>query len=222
MVRRILFTILLPFIGLAYTVGSQGMSVHYMVPITFAGAVGFLSCLAIAECIGLIMETFDTSDLQPGANSRHRASSMAESVKRRRTNYSSYPRVTSGIFVAQSIGFLLAAAATGIGGAMTRDIGAQSATGVTAGILLFITFCFIGATVRWKKVAVIPDEAFGTRRNTATEKRWEAEDFKPVIIGSPSGKVRRMNVLELGGMTRWTEIRILNKLIKGRDRTAFS
>jgi hypothetical protein len=32
--------------------------------------VGFLSNLAIAECYGLIMANFDTTDLQPGMTSR--------------------------------------------------------------------------------------------------------------------------------------------------------
>lgn len=44
------------------------------------------------------------------------------------------------------------------------------------------------------------------------------DDWKPVIIENPSGKVRRMSVLEMGGLSRWTEIRKLNKLIKGESR----
>ena len=101
--------------------------------------IGFLSNLATAECVGLLMETFDTSDLQPGVNNRHRPQSLASVVRRRRTNYSSFPRVSAGFFVAQTIGFLLAAAATGVGGVMTRRLGAQLSTGLTAAVLFGIT-----------------------------------------------------------------------------------
>ncbi|KAK5019265.1 hypothetical protein LTR16_012703, partial [Cryomyces antarcticus] len=65
---------------------------------------------------------------------------------------------------------------------------------------------------------VIPNHTFGTRRGS---KQWRegsaATDdayWKPVIIGNPSGKMRRMSLLELGAQSRWTEIRKLNKLIK--------
>jgi hypothetical protein len=135
MARRIVFMLVLPFAAMAYTLASDGNKVNYMVPIIFAGFIGFLSNLAIAECLGLIMETFDTSDLQPGSNSRHRLTSLPNAVRRRRTNYSSFPRVSSGFFIAQTIGFCFAAGATGIGGAMTRKLGAQISTGVQAAIL---------------------------------------------------------------------------------------
>jgi len=217
LLRRIVFMLVLPFAGLAYTLASPGRKVHYTVPIIFAGLLGFLSNLAIAECYGLIMETFDTSDLQPGANSRHRLQSLAPEVSRRRTNYSSFPRVTAGIFLSQTIAFLLAAAATGIGGAMTRNLGAQKATGVTAGILLFLTLLLTAALARFKSVQVIPNGAFGSRKTSAAAGPFahvEDEYWKPVIIGNPSGKMRRMSLLELGGMSRWTEIRRLNNLLR--------
>ncbi|KAK2069563.1 hypothetical protein P8C59_004127 [Phyllachora maydis] len=41
----------------------------------------------------------------------------------------------------------------------------------------------------------------------------DEEIWRPVIMGNPSNKTRRVNVLELGSMTRWTEIRRKNKLI---------
>ncbi|KAF1988496.1 hypothetical protein K402DRAFT_461904 [Aulographum hederae CBS 113979] len=221
MLRRLIFMFVLPFAGLAYTLASPGINVHYMVPIIFAGLIGFLSNLALAECHGLIMETFDTSDLQPGANSKHRLQSLAPTVARRRTNYSSFPRVTAGVFVSQTIAFALAAAATGVGGSMTRNLGAQRATAVTAGLLLGITILLTAVLWRFRSVQVIPNYAFGTRRNTEAgnegQNLWkdvEDEYWKPVIIGNPSGKVRRMSVLELGKMSRWTEIRKLNKLIR--------
>lgn len=40
----------------------------------------------------------------------------------------------------------------------------------------------------------------------------EGNDWKPVVIGKPSGKMRRMNGLEMGRWTRWSEIRRLNVL----------
>lgn len=217
-VRRCIFTLVLPFAGLAYTLASPGPRVSAAVPILFAAFVGFLSCLAVTECVGLIMETFDTSDLQPGINSRHRLQSLAESTRKRRTNYSSFPRVAAGLFFSQGLGFLLAAAATGVSGTITRALGAQAATGCVAGILLGITIFLTLVLLRWKSVQVIPKGAlprFGSADERMLEIYAEGDEYwKPVVIGTPSGEVRRMNLLELGNMSRWTEIRRLNKLIK--------
>ncbi|RMZ67347.1 polyamine transport [Pyrenophora seminiperda CCB06] len=222
LVRRAIFTLTLPLTGMAYTVSSAGRPQPYLVPIIFAGAVGFLSNLAIAECYGLIMETFDTCDLQPGDNTRHRLQSMAVQDRRRRTNYTSFPRVTAGIFASQIIGFILAAVATLVGGSMTRRYGARTSTGVTAGILFGLTVLLILVLWRFKSVQVIPNHTFGTRRDTAAwqefkdlEKLGRGNDWKAVVIGNPSGKMRRMSVLELGLLSRWTEIRKLNFLING-------
>ncbi|PZD45334.1 MFS-1 domain containing protein [Pyrenophora tritici-repentis] len=222
LVRRAVFTLTLPLMGMAYTVSSAGRPQPYFVPIIFAGAVGFLSNLAIAECYGLIMETFDTCDLQPGDNTRHRLQSMAVQDRRRRTNYTSFPRVTAGIFATQIIGFILAAVATLVGGNMTRRYGARTSTGVTASVLFGLTILLILVLWRFKSVQVIPNHTFGTRRDTAAweefkelEKLGRGNDWKAVVIGNPSGKMRSMSVLELGALSRWTEIRKLNFLISG-------
>jgi len=219
MARRLVFMILLPFAGLAYTLTSPGRKMHFMAPIIFAGLVGFLSNLAIAECVGLIMETFDTSDLQPGVNSKHRLTSLPATVRRRRTNFSSFPRVSAGFFVAQSIGYVLAATATGVGGAMTRELGAQLSTGATAAILLGLTLLLTAVLTRFKRVQVIPRPVFGTAEwheemGRESMGKQAEDDWRPVIVGNPSGKFRRMNMLELGHLTRWTEIRKLNRLMK--------
>lgn len=210
----------LPLAGLAYTLASEGDRVPFMVPVVFAALIGYISNLAIAECNGIIMEAFDTSDLQPGTNSRHRLQSLSPEVKRRRTTYTSYPRVSAGLFCAQALGFLFAAAATGVGGAVTRTVGAQRSTAITAGILLFLTLLLTCALVRFRVVQVIPNELFGQyfgsagaehRKSTASlasDKSWRA-----VVIGNPSGKNRRMSWLELGSLSRWTEIRRLNRLL---------
>ncbi|KAH7086429.1 hypothetical protein FB567DRAFT_603441 [Paraphoma chrysanthemicola] len=222
LVRRAIFTLTLPLMGLAYTVSAAGAPKPYMVPIVFAGALGFLSILAIAECHGIMMETFDTCDLQPGVNTRHRLESMAVQDRRRRTNYTSFPRITAGMFVSQAIAFVLAGVATLVGGSMTRRFGAQASTGVTAGILLGLTILLTLVLLRFKEVQVIPNHTFGTRRDTAAwaefkdlEKIGRGADWKAVVIGNPSGKMRRMSVLELGSLSRWTEIRKLNFLLKG-------
>lgn len=221
-VRRAIFTLTLPLMGLAYTVSAAGAPKPYMVPIVFAGAVGFLSILAIAECHGLVMETFDTCDLQPGVNTRHRLESIAVQDRRRRTNYTSFPRVTAGIFASQTLAFIGAGVATTVGGSMTRRLGAQASTGVTAGILFGLTVLLTAVLCRFKEIQVIPNHTFGTRRDTAAwedfkhlEKMGRGADWKAVVIGNPSGKMRRMSVLELGNLSRWTEIRKLNFLLKG-------
>jgi hypothetical protein len=43
-------------------------------------------------------------------------------------------------------------------------------------------------------------------------------DWKPVVIGNPSGKMRRMNLLEMGKWSRWSEIRRLNLLEEDETR----
>ena len=216
MLRRCIFTLTLPFAALAYTLTSIGPSVSWTSPTIFCGLVGFLSNLAIAECVGLIMETFDTCDLQPGVNQKHRLQSMAETTRRRRTNYSSFPRVCAGFFAAQGLGFILSAAATGVSGDITRAVGAQTATAIVAAILLGLTVLFIIVLWRWKELQVVPNHIFGTASKGSIAWGPSAEDpeWKPVVIGTPSGKMRRMSLLELGSLTRWAEIRRLNKLMR--------
>jgi hypothetical protein len=226
MLRRCVFTLTLPFAALAYTLSSPGPMVSWVTPTVFCGLVGFLSNLAIAETVGLIMETFDTCDLQPGVNQKHRLQSLAETTRRRRTNYSSFPRICAGFFAAQGLGFILSAAATGVSGDVTRAVGAQTATAIVAAILLGLTVFFIVVLWRWRELQVIPSNAyafdssvsFGKHEVNGNGAGWSAgvddPEWKPVIIGNPSGKLRRMNMLELGGLSRWTEIRKLNKLIR--------
>ncbi|RMY61364.1 hypothetical protein D0865_01039 [Hortaea werneckii] len=223
LVRRCIFTLLLPFAALAFALTASGESISWTAPVLFTGLIGFLSCLAMAECVGLIMETFDTCDLQPGVNSKHRLNSMAETTRRRRTNYSSFPRVCAGFFAAQSLGFFLAAAATGVSGDITRALGAQVAVSIVAAILLFVTLLFMFIMWRWKEVQVIPNSVFGaaTRKGStawnnnagAGGATGEDADWKAVVIGNPSQKMRRINLLEMGSQTRWTEIRKLNRLM---------
>lgn len=205
LVRRAFFMIALPFAGLAYTLASGGVHTHFMIPTIFAGLIGFLSNLAIAECNGLIMETYDTSDLQPGMTGRRRV--IPEELRQKTTNFSCFPRVTAGFAVTQTFAYLIAAAATGCGGVVERRLGAQTATAVVAAVLLVLTVLLIGALWRFKEVQIIPSQRFGTNVLTGPENEW-----KPIIIGRPSGTTRRMSLLELGKQSRWSEIRRRNKL----------
>jgi hypothetical protein len=41
----------------------------------------------------------------------------------------------------------------------------------------------------------------------------EEDAWRPVMIGNPISKMRRMNIFELGAMSRWQEIRKKNELI---------
>lgn len=208
MVRRVIFQLVLPLADMAYTLASTGPPLHFMVPTFFAGVIGFLSNLAIAECNGIIMECYDTSDLQPGMTGKARKDSVPESVKRKRTNFSCFPRVTAGLFISQAFAFLIAAAATGAGGRAERRLGAQTATGVVAGILLLLTLLLTSVLWRFKEVRVVPVNRYGAGLSLSGEEAW-----RPVIIGNPSGTMRRMNLLELGGQSRWHEIRRKNKLM---------
>ena len=201
--------IILPFAGLAYTLASHGPPTHFMVPVIFAGLIGFLSNLAIAECNGIIMETFDTSDLQPGMTGRPRQV-LPEEVQRKRTNFSSFPRVAAGLADVQAMSYCIAAAMTAWGGVAERHLGAQIATAVMAGVLLVLTLMLTGVLTRFKTVQVSPSRRFGTNVLSGPEDEW-----KPIIIGNPSGTTRRISLLELGALSRWMEIRKRNRLNTG-------
>lgn len=228
LVRRTIFTLLLPLAGICYAAVSSGPPMHISVPTVFAGFVGFLSCLAIAECNGLVMETFDCSDLSSGMVGRQPGRSAKDPQKR--TNYSSFPRVTAGFAAIHGLAFVLAAGATALGGLVTRTLGQQVATGVVAGILFLLTALLLLVLIRFKEVQIIPlckseamDKVVEARRRSSTRRASMPNDpmaimeediaWRPVMIGNPTGKKRRMNILELGGLTRWNEVRKKNKLI---------
>lgn len=225
LVRRAIFTLVLPFAGLAYTLSSNGPPTPYILPILFAALIGFLSNLAIAECHGIIMETFDTSDLQPGMTGRPRGAS-GERTAHKRTSYSAFPRVSSAFAIIQGIGYILAAVATSIGGVAQRHMGQQAATGVMASVLLVLTILLLGVLIRFKEVQIVPSSKTGEMERWTAFRRAsimthatkasdgsEVEPWRPVIIGNPTGLTRRMNVLELGNLSRYSEIRKKNRLV---------
>jgi hypothetical protein len=178
----------------------------------------------MAECYGIIMETFDVSDLQPGMTGRPRKSRNDKHAYKR-TNYSSFPRVSAGFAITQSFGYLTAAAATGIGGVAQRHLGQQAATGVMAGILLILSLLLLAVLIRFREVQIIPDldkdamQRYVEARRESTVRRGSVldpngeDDFRPIIIGNPTNTTRRMCVLELGSLSRWSEIRRKNHLV---------
>ncbi|KAL2071220.1 hypothetical protein VTL71DRAFT_12455 [Oculimacula yallundae] len=222
MVRRSIFVLCLPLAGIAYTLSSGGPPIPWIIPVLFAALVGFLSNLAMAECHGIIMETFDTSDLQPGMTGRSRGSAGSKAASKR-TNYSSFPRVASGFAITQGFGYLIAAAASGVGGVLTRHLGQQAATGVMAGILLILSILLLGTLIRYTDVQIIPDskkdemeQYHNARRVSAIRQQegfQEEEPWRPIIIGNPHHTTRRMCLLELGSLSRFSEIRLKNKLV---------
>lgn len=234
LVRRAIFTIMLPFAGVMYAVLSFGPPIHVAFPCLFTAMVGFLSCLAIAECNGILMETWDCSDLQPGTTGHYRNRKDSGT----RINYSSFPRVQAGFAVIHSLGFILAAVATVVGGMAQRNLGQRTATAVVASILLALTFLLLCVLTRFKKVEIIPrsktlemDKWIAERKETFRRRATVVADAKaagrkdlsnipdvdigwrPLIIGNPLEKHRRVNILELGSLTRWTEIRKANRLV---------
>ncbi|KAI2625080.1 hypothetical protein GGR54DRAFT_654739 [Hypoxylon sp. NC1633] len=223
LVRRAIFVIVLPIAGIMYTIVSSGPPIHLVFPCIFAAIIGFLSCLAIAECNGMLMEAWDSSDLQPGMTGRSK--SGKDSTKR--TNYSSFPRVTAGWNIIHCIGFIFAAGATGIGGIATRNLGQRAATGVVASILFIHSLLLLAVFARFRHVQIIPhsksiemdrwteERRDSLRRRASAIAAAKANGLKdrPCILGNPSEKFRRMNILELGSLTRWSEIRKKNSLI---------
>lgn len=212
LLRRSIFMLLLPLAGMAYTLSSNGKPTPIAVPCIFAAVIGFLSNLALSECVGLVMETFDTSDLQPGMTGRRRdTNAVAREDQDKRTNYSCFPRVLSGVIVGQTIGFCIGAAATGWSGSVVRTLGAQQATGIMAGVLFGLTLLLVLVVTRFKTVKIVPDN----RTKTDVLSGPDRGEWLPVIIGNPSGTTRRISLLELGRLTRWSEIRRRNRLLEG-------
>ncbi|CRK24596.1 hypothetical protein BN1723_003124 [Verticillium longisporum] len=230
LLRRTIFAIGLPLAGLIYTMVSEGPPMHPSVPAITAALIGFLSCLAISECNGFIMETFDTSDLQPGMIGHPREESA---TSKKRTNYSSFPRVSAGLALCHTFAFVFAAGASTLGGLSLRNLGQRAATGVVAGILFVLTLLLLIGLIRFKEVQIIPAcKSFEMDRWTEVRRKSlhrraslpggtprtddavaEDEPWRPIVIGNPVAKTRRVNILELGPMTRWTEIRRKNKLV---------
>lgn len=230
LLRRAIFLTLLPILGMAYTVSSAGGHIPVPVPVLFATLIGTISALAVAECNGLIMENFDCSDLLPGMIGRPRGYSNKQP---KRTNYSSHPRIAAGFAVCHTFGFLLAALATAVAGTAQRNLGQREATGIVAGVLFLLTVLLLAVLVRFKEVEIIPAskavemEKWQKIRRESIRKSiieikagrplpvtmTDEEIWRPHLPGNPSSQFRRVNVLELGAMTRWTEIRKKNKLI---------
>jgi hypothetical protein len=206
LVRRVIFTLLLPLAGVAFTLASKGGPIPVAVPTAIAACVGFLSNLAIAECQGLIMEAFDTSDLQPGMTGRPTRRTTARE-REQRTNFSCYPRVSAGFAVSQGLSFFFAAIATGVCGRVERHLGAMQATGVVAGILMGLTLMLTMVLFRFRVVRMIPDSRPTVDYMTRCKSGWE-----PVVLGRPSGTTRKISILEAGRQTRWSEIRRRNRL----------
>ena len=226
LLRRSVFTALLPIAGICYTTVSSGPPITIAAPVILAFFIGFLSSLAIAECNGIIMEAFDTSDLQPGLTGHHTKANEEQT----RTNYSVFPRISAGFAIIHTLAFIFAAAATELGGTISRTLGQQVASGVMAGVLLLLTSLLLLVLIRFKEIQIIPNcqsdtmDQITEARRKSTQRRVsmphnvdalaaEERAWQPVMLGNPANKTRRMNILELGALTRWQEIRKKNQLI---------
>lgn len=109
----------------------------------------------------------------------------------------------------QSLQFAFAAAATGLGGRVERRLGAMRASLVVTAILLGLTLLLTLVLWRWKSVQMIPSQRQSREQLTRRHTEW-----KPIILGAPSGITRKLSILELGQQTRWFEIRRRNRLNK--------
>ena len=158
--------------------------------------------------------------------------------EKKRTNYSSFPRVTAGFAVIHSLAFIFAAAATAVGGLLQRNLGQRLATSIVAGVLFVLSHLLLAAMIRFRKVEIVPTSKTGEMNRWNKERRESVErrasliaeakasgrkDFanvpeadvgwRPLILGNPLSIHRRVNVIELGSLTRWTEIRKRNRLV---------
>jgi hypothetical protein len=107
LVRRTSSMVLLPLAAIGFAVSCKGPPVPFIVPTLLAALIGFLSVLAIAECHGIIMEAYDTSDLLEISHRKRHSSRNTN-----RTNFSSFPRVTAAYANMHGLGFILAAYGT--------------------------------------------------------------------------------------------------------------
>ncbi|KAI0390431.1 hypothetical protein F5Y17DRAFT_471747 [Xylariaceae sp. FL0594] len=193
LIRRAIFTLVLPIAGIVYTVLSTGPPVHIGLPSFLAALIGFLSCLAISECNGWLMETWDCSDLQPGMTGRSQSSKDSN----KRTNYSSFPRVTAGWNVIQSLGFVLAAGATAVGGTVTRRLGQRAATGVVAGILFVLSLLLLAIFFRFKKVQIIPDCTCSEMDQWNKERRASLHNWTAAMAAAKASGLTKKGLQEI-------------------------
>ena len=210
LLRRVLFTLLLPLATIGYAATSKGRPMSIAGPCVFAGLVGFCSSLSISECISLILENFDTSDLQPGMTGRPPQKPVVARHRQQRTNFSCYPRISAGMALTQFWQFTFGAAATGLCGRIERRLGAMLATGIMAAVLLSLTVLLALTLVRWKTVEMLPSTFPTAGKPDTKDINWV-----PVILGAPSGTKRRISVLEHGNQSRWSEIRRRNRVSTG-------
>lgn len=173
-----------------------------------AGLVGFFTTIASAECYSLVMEVFDTSDLQPGMTGRPMTWYRREQHREQRTNFTCHPRICAGFAVMQVLSYIFAAAATETCGRVLRRQGQVWTSSGVAVILMILTVLLTLAVLRWKEVQILAEAA----PDTTSQVQRANTLWRPVVFGNPSGNSRRLSILELGTMTRWSELRRRNKL----------
>lgn len=199
--------IVLPISAAGYAGSSLGPPLVIAAPCVMAGLVGFVTNLATAECYGLIMETFDTTDLQPGMTGRPLRNSVVARNAAQRTNFSCYPRAMAGFVVTQTLSYLFAAAATEVCGRIERREGTVWATTAVAAVSFVLTFLLTLVLFKWKEVQMLPDGSHTFRQVKRVETSW-----RPVSFTQGSSKFRRLSILEMGRLTRYSEIRRRNQL----------
>lgn len=206
-IRRLLFMILLPVSAGAYAGSSLGPPLLVAAPCAMAALVGFFTTMATAECYSLIMETFDTTDLQPGMTGRPLRGSADVQTANQRTNFSCYPRVSAGFAITHASSYILAACARALCGRIDRREGTVWATTGVAIISMGLTALLTLVLVKWRKVQMIPDGPTDFEHIRRASTSW-----RPVNVGRGSGKFRRLSILEMGRLTRYSEIRQRNRV----------
>ena len=83
----------------------------------------------------------------------------------------------------------------------------MQAAAIVASVLLFLTLVFTVVVVRWKSVQMIP-----ARHDRRVD---DDSEWRPLVLGRPSGLTRKLSILEMGEQSRWSEIRRRNNLASG-------
>ncbi|KAI1773373.1 hypothetical protein F4818DRAFT_449154 [Hypoxylon cercidicola] len=132
--------------------------------------------------------------------------------------------IAAGWNTIHSIGFIFAAGATGIGGIATRSLGQRAATGIVASILFVHSVLLLVVFARFRRVQIIPNSKSMEMDKWTQERRDSLRRRASAIAAAKASGIkdvteiaeedfRRMNILELGSLTRWSEIRKKNRLI---------
>lgn len=202
--RQAILTLLLPLATLGLALSMAGRSVHFLIPTVLTGLVAFLTTAAMTECYGVITDTYDVPHLPTSGLGHRTGSQTADIAELERSSNSPTRRIGAAWAIVQASAFMLAAAGTAAGGMVKDRFGIQAAAGIAAGVSLVLTISLLAVLWPWKIVHIIPSAPLSVGTHGDEAERQAA------VVDLPESRTRKMNLLELGPLSRWTEMRRLH------------